>query len=104
MILKRQKEVKWRFIKECFDIKRKMNFPFIPKITHKHIYVPPFGGKMKVKLAPQVFISSMAAAISYFSSASGLHQLNSEAFATSEFCNKINNRFYIVNSSQVKGK
>ncbi|RXG62248.1 Transposable element P transposase [Armadillidium vulgare] len=54
---------KWYDIRKCYELNLSNNFKFIPKVTEKHINVPPFGGKMKVKLATQVLSASMATAI-----------------------------------------
>ncbi|RXG53082.1 Transposable element P transposase [Armadillidium vulgare] len=92
---------KWDDIRKCYELNLSNNFKFIPKVTEKHINVPPFGGKMKVKLATQVLSASMATAIHTATIINIPNKLGSDAVATAKFCNKMNNLFDVLNSSCV---
>lgn len=92
---------KWYDIRKCYELNLSNNFKFIPKVTEKHINVPPFGGKMKVKLATQVLSASMATAIHTATIINIPNKLGSDAVATAKFCNKMNNLFDVLNSSCV---
>ena len=70
----------------------------IPKITEKHIYLPKFGGKMKVNLAAQILSNTMSAALKTL-----IDQklLNTDAEATRIFSQNINDLFDILNSNKI---
>ncbi|RXG60975.1 Transposable element P transposase [Armadillidium vulgare] len=88
--------VQWEYIREAYKTKLKSNFPFIPKVTKAHIYLPPFGGKMKVKYASQILSRSFHVALTQMRLE---HKVDDNSEATAEFCLKVNNLFDILNSS-----
>ena len=51
----------WSHIRKTFNLNFGKSFSLIPKVTELHIYLPPFEGKMSVKLASQVFSNTMSA-------------------------------------------
>ena len=90
--------VDWKHIETCFQINNTNNFNMIPKISNNHIYIPKFGGKMKVSYASQVFSHSMSAAIK-----TSIDQdlMDKDAQATQIFCLKMNDLFDILNSNTI---
>ena len=79
----------WIFIEKFYEEDSQRNCRLAPKLTQKHVSLPPFG-KMKVKLAAQVFSNSVAAAIETYT---GVGALPMEAMSTSIFCRHMNKLF-----------
>ena len=88
--------VSWLPIKECFHLNQEKSMQLIPKIKRKHIYLPPYGGKMKVKLATQVLSHTVGAAIGTLIECGFLLP---DARVTETFCYKMDMLFNILNSS-----
>lgn len=88
--------VSWNTIKSCYELNQDKDFQMIPKVTQDHIWLPKFGGKMKVKLATQVLSRTMSAAIGTLIETK---LLPSSAKATEVFCFKLDQLFDIMNSS-----
>ena len=86
----------WKYIKDFYDIDCAQNVRLAPRLTDNHVKLPPIWGKMKVKLATQIFSNSVATGMHTYI-ARGL--LPYEAMATADFCAHMNNIFDILNSS-----
>ena len=52
--------MKWKYIVDYYERDSKQALKLAPKITDKHLNLPPFAG-MRVRLAAQVFSHSVAA-------------------------------------------
>ena len=55
--------VSWSHIRNTLNSNSGKSFSLIPKFSEPHIYHRPIGGKMKVKLASQVFSNTMSATV-----------------------------------------
>jgi hypothetical protein len=91
----KSKIASWEVIKEMFKIDQRQNFKLAPKLTEKHIYLPPFS-RMKVKFASQIFSKSVAAALETHK-----RVLGKKAMPTAEFISIIDDLFDCCNSSTV---
>lgn len=65
-----------------------------PKITNKHIFIPPFKD-MKVKLATQVLSNSVTAGMHFYIL---LNRLPPEAIHTANFISQVDNLFDVLSS------
>ena len=88
--------VSWSFIEEMYNIDKSKMLRLCPKLTPDHIWPPKFGGKMKVKLATQVFSHSVSSGIKSYIA---LNELSKSAAVTGLFCERVNSLIDIMNSS-----
>lgn len=92
--------IKWQFFKSLVELQNEKDLHLATKIRNRHINY--HKEKMKVKLAAQVFSSSVADAIDY-SKNIGLKEFsNSES--TTFFCRMINNIFDFLNTRNFLGQ
>ncbi len=89
------KKATWGVIENYYKTDVQQTFRLTPKLTDRHIYLPPFS-KMKVKWAAQVISRSLAAALETHKTV-----LGSDAEGTAEFLAKFNDIFDAVNSSNL---
>lgn len=75
------------------------SYKFVPKLSQKHLFNLKFQNKMKVKLASQVLSNSCASAFKYFVRTKKMPE---KVLATGEFCEKFNDLFDIMNSTNFK--
>ena len=92
------KTATWSDIKAFFKKEQTLAIRTAPKLTHRHISPPPFG-KMKVKLATQVFSHSVSAGIYTYTTLGGLH---AEAIGTAQLLAKFDKIFDCCNSLSFK--
>ena len=88
-------DVKWKYIEELFNLDVTFPIRMAPKLTSKHIELPPFSS-MRVKLATQVLSHSVAAGISTLSI---LGRLPPDAIHTGSFIERFDQLFNAFNSS-----
>ena len=88
--------VSWLHIKENFILNEMKQMQLTPKIRRRHIFLPPYGGKMKVKLATHILSHTVAASIGTLIDCK---LQPAEAKATELFCLKMDQLFDILNSS-----
>ncbi|XP_063058282.1 uncharacterized protein LOC134451813 [Engraulis encrasicolus] len=91
-------EVTWRHIEDFFLEDRKSPIRMAPKLTEKHISLPPFSN-MTVKLATQVFSHSVAAGMKTMVINGTLQE---EALHTANFVEKLDRLFDVLNSRSIK--
>ena len=91
-------EVNWNYIVEFYNHDSKLPLRMAPKLTSKHIELPPFT-KMRVCLASQVMSHSVASGILTYSS---LGKLSSEAVYTAAFLEKMDKLFDSFNSRKLR--
>ena len=91
--------VKWDYIKQFYECDSKMNIRMAPKLTDKHLDLPPFAA-MRVCLATQVISHTVAAGILTYVT---LGKLPDEAMATAEFVEKFDGLFDCFNVRNVHG-
>ena len=95
----RGKLVKWQYISEFYEADRKQTVKLAPKLTPKHIDLPPFAN-MRVRFATQVLSHSVAAGI-YTHVAFGA--LSSDAAFTAEFIDTVDAMFDCFNAGSFCG-
>ena len=95
----RGKLVKWQYISEFFEADHKQAVKLAPKLTPKHINLPPFAS-MRVRLAAQVLSHSVAAGI-YTHVAFGA--MSSDAAFTAEFIETVDALFDCFNAGSFSG-
>lgn len=95
-ILTDEGRVSWVIIKQLYDLEKGKTLRMCPKLTDSHILPPKFGGKMKVRLATQVFSHSVCAGLRSYVA---LQSLPKSALITATFCEKVNRLIDIMNSS-----
>ena len=88
------KEVSWSYIEKFYYFDQDLSIRMAPKLTPKHIELPPFSA-MRVRLATQVLSHSVAAGISALTS---LGQLEKEAIETAKFIEQFDSLFNVFNS------
>ena len=91
-------KVNWNYIVEFYNHDSKLPLRTAPKLTAKHIELPPFT-KMRVCLASQVLSHSVASGILTYSS---LGKLPSEAVYTAEFLERMDKLFDSFNSRKLR--
>lgn len=89
--------VEWEHIKELYDIDSKKKIRMVPKLTAKHVQLPPFSS-MSVPLAAQLLSHSVAAALSTLAD---LGRIEKDAHVTAEFIDNFDKLFDTFNSSQM---
>ena len=92
-------DVKWKFLEVLYeeDQKVELQWRLVPKLTTKHINIPPFGA-MNVRRAAQVLSHSVAAGLNTLMR---FKILGNEAAATAEFVEKIDNLFNCFNAENL---
>ena len=88
------KDVRWKHIADFYAADSKLPIKMAPKLTQKHIELPPFS-PLRVKLATQVLSHSVAAGITTMVS---LGALPKEAQPTADFAEKMVRLFNYFNS------
>ena len=91
------KAIEWAYIAKLFYTDSKHNVQLAPKLTKKHIQLPPFA-KLRVCFATQVLSHSVAAGISFMCYTG---QVDANAKHTAEFIDKFDKLFDVFNSSQL---
>ena len=91
------KKISWQYIEKFYDEDCKLPIRMAPKLTKKHIIIPPFKG-MSVKLATQIFSHSVAAGISTLCS---LGHMKADAIHTARFVENFDKLFNCFNSMNV---
>lgn len=86
--------ISWQHITDFYNFDKKLSIRMAPKLTDKHIELPPFTS-MRVNLAAQVFSHSVAAGIN---SLATMKYLPSDACATAEFLETFDQLFNSFNS------
>ena len=89
------KPVRWKYVADFYAADSKQVVILAPKLTNRHINLPPFAN-MRVQLAAQVLSHSVAAGIYTHVS---LGAMAAEAAFTAEFLDKIDSLFDCLNSS-----
>ncbi|XP_074035303.1 transposable element P transposase isoform X1 [Leptinotarsa decemlineata] len=92
-------ETSKKYLQQFYELDIKQKFRLAPKLTNDHIYPNNFK-KMKVKLATQVFSSTVAAALSSYIS---FNIITAQAIHTVDFIEKMDKLFDIFNSSRNMG-
>ena len=87
--------VLWKYIEQFYQADSKLPIRMAPKLTSRHIDLPPFA-PLRVKLATEVLSHSVAAGISTLCSLKALPQ---EAQHTAEFVERMDQLFNVFNSS-----
>lgn len=87
--------VLWEHVRDFYEADSKLPIRMAPKVTYKHINLPPFA-PLRVKLATQVMSHSVAAGISTMCS---LGALPNEAQHTAQFIETMDRLFNCFNSS-----
>lgn len=90
-----EEEISWQHIETFYKFDRMNAIRMAPKLTHRHIYVPPFAA-LRVKFAAQVLSHTVAAGLST------LHQLKvlpESAIETAKFVENFDQLFNSFNSS-----
>ncbi len=85
----------WEYVREFHEADSKLPIRMAPKVTSKHLDLPPFA-PLRVKLATQVLSHSVAAGISAMC---GLKALSTDAQHTAAFIEKMDMLFNCFNSS-----
>ena len=94
------KLVKWQYISEFLEADRKQTVKLAPKLTPKHIDLPPFAN-MRVHFAAQVLSHSVAAGI-YTHAAFGA--MSCDAAFTAEFIDTVDALFDCFNAGSFCGQ
>lgn len=92
-----EKIASWRYIEEFYNIDKKAQFRTAPKLTDIHINPNNFQ-RMKVKYAAQILSGSVSSGMNTFIS---LGSLSAAAMFTTEFIERFNKLFDILNSSKL---
>ena len=92
------KSVSWTFIEQFYHIDVGFPIRLAPKLTLRHIELPPFSS-MRVRLAAQVLSHSVSAGITTLCMTSD--KLDADAIHTAHFLEKFNNLFDVFNSSNL---
>ena len=90
--------VVWKHIETFYEIDSSLPIRMAPKLTNKHINLPPFSS-MNVRLASQVLSHSVAAGITTLCMIG--NALPSEAIHTAKFIDMFDNIFNVFNSSSL---
>ncbi|CAH2104760.1 unnamed protein product [Euphydryas editha] len=89
---------KWSHIRDLYNEDKKRQIRLAPKLTDIHINPNNFQ-KMRVKVATQVLSRTVASAINTYVD---LNLIEVDARDTTDFVNKINNLFDLLNSSKLR--
>ena len=95
-----KEEIKWEHVVNFYEFDSSLAIRMAPKLSHKHIHLPPFS-KMRVNLAAQVLSHTVAAGISTLVK---LNQLPQEAISTASFIENFDELFNAFNSKTLKSK
>ncbi len=87
----------WSHIADLYNLDSAGSIRLCPRLTPQHIAPPPIYGKMRVKLAAQVFSHSVTAAIHTYVTRG---QLPSTHLVTASLCSFMNGVFDLMNSSK----
>ena len=90
-------EIKWQYVVDFYNLDKTMSIKMAPKLTDKHITLPPFTS-MRVNLAVQTLSHSVAAEINTLCT---LGHLSEDASATAEFVETMDQLFNSFNSASV---
>jgi hypothetical protein len=90
--------IKWDYIVKFHERDSRQTLKLAPKLTQKHLNLPPFAA-MRVRLAAQIFSHSVAAGISTHVSFGVLPE---EAVHTANFIENVDSLFDCLNSSAIK--
>ena len=93
-------DISWEDITKFYEIDSKLSIRTAPKLTKKHIELPPFTA-MRVKLATQVLSHTVAAGITMLCS---FGHLESKCMATANFIKRFDQLFDIFNSGKLYAK
>ncbi|XP_062405523.1 uncharacterized protein LOC134095835 isoform X3 [Sardina pilchardus] len=91
-------EVSWRHLQDFYLKDRKGVIRRAPKLTARHIYLPPLSN-MRASLAIQIFSHSVAAGMQAMVLQ---HQLQDEALHTATFAEDLDRLFDVLNSRRMK--
>ena len=91
-------EMRWQYIVDFFNRDKTMSIRMAPKLTDRHIILPPFSA-MHVNLAAQTLSHSVAAGINTLCT---LNYLPDDASVTAEFIETFDQLFNIFNSASRK--
>ena len=91
-------EVRWQYIVDFYNRDKTMHIRMAPKLTDKHITLPPFSA-MHVNLAAQTLSHSVAAGINTLCA---LNYLPNDASVTAEFIETFDQLFNAFNSDGLK--
>lgn len=92
--------INWKHIVDFYNIDSKLPIRMAPKLTQKHISLPPFT-VMRVKYAVQILSHSVTAGIFAYAS---LDKLPMDAVHTADFIEKMDELFDILNSKLLREK
>ena len=91
-------EVRWQYIVDFYNRDKTMSIRMAPKLTDRHIILPPFSA-MRVNLAAQTLSHSVAAGINTLCT---LNYLPDDASVTAEFIETFDQLFNTLNSASRK--
>ena len=91
-------EVRWQYFVDFYNRDKTMSIRMAPKLTDRHIILPPFSA-MRVNLAAQTFSHSVAAGINTLCT---LNYLPNDASVTAEFIETFDQLFNTFNSASRK--
>ena len=91
-------EVRWQYIVDFYNRDKTMSIRMAPKLTDRHIILPPFSA-MHVNLAAQTLSHSVAAGINTLCT---LNYLPDDASVTAEFIETLDQLFNTFNSASRK--
>lgn len=86
--------IKWEYVEQFQKFNSSMSIKLAPKLTERHITIPPFSA-MRVRLATQVLSHSVAAGIATLCE---LEKMESDARPTAEFIEHFDSLFDVFNS------
>ena len=89
--------ISWKYIEDFYTFDKSLSIRMAPRLTDKHLQLPPFTN-MRVNLAAQVLSHSVAAGINTLSV---LLKLESNAVYTAEFIENFDQLFNACNSSSI---
>jgi len=91
--------VSWKYVTEFYNSDSQLQIRMAPKLTKRHIELPPFAA-MRVCLAAEVLSHTVAAGISTYVA---LGKLPDEAIHTAEFVEAVDGLFDCFNSRNLRG-
>ena len=91
-------DIKWEYVVDFYNKDKVMSIKMAPRLTDRHIILPPFGA-MRVNLAAQVLSHSVAAGINTLCS---LKEMPDEASTTAEFIETFDVPFNAFNSVRLR--
>ena len=89
------KQVLWKFIEQVYNVNSNFPISMVPRLTKKHIDLPPFSS-LRVRYAAQVLSHSVGVGISTLVS---LKVMDEDAMSTSFFVERFDQLFNVFNSS-----